>query len=359
MGKQYQYLYGHLTQEEKDRYAQMFGHEFTDELAQLDRTGAQIQQVELPRAGEAARNAAGKKKAGAYCPLLQTVNRALQTFQTQNYIREERLGQRTDLDSYMKGLSWLSDVIKGLDDKKHEAFSSDGYRTLVQSGREYRQLEKSSLKSLFLTPIVFALIWFGLYRLFTADFMPGFLAKPVWENISYILIIVICIGIIIVCLSAGAGFIGSVIAGVLITGVLAGGSAFGMGLFLKVVPAVAPAFEQADEYISVLFFPLLVILVIATVAMVPPAFKNLKAVGKGAKMRARLEEIRRNLIKVSWERTIFGVILETADVCEDGSGSLTKYSEKEAAEIIKRVREYFTPLCEDFDSAKNAVQAAK
>ena len=31
----------------------------------------------------------------------------------------------------------------------------------------------------------------------------------------------------------------------------------------------------------------------------------------------------------------------------------------EAAEIIKRVREYFTPLCEDFDSAKNAVQAAK
>lgn len=359
MEKQYQYLYGHITEEEKKRYAGMSAQELKSELAQLDREGAQIQQTELPRASEAGRSAAGKKKAGAYCQMLQTVNRALQIFQTQNYIRETGLRQQADLNCYMNGLSWLSDVIKNLGDGKREAFASEGYRALTENGRKYQELEESSLKSLVFTPLIFALIWFGLYKLFTADFMPGFLAKPVWENVSYILMVVICIGIIILCLAGGLGFIGSVIAGVVIAAILAWVSAFGMELFLKLVPAVAPAFEQANEYIGILLFPLLLILILVTVVMVPSAFTHFKAIGKKSKMRAKLDEIRRNLIKEAWGRTIYGVVMETADVCEAGTGSISKYNDKEAAEIIKRIREYFGPLCEDYDKARNAVQSAK
>ena len=198
--------------------------------------------------------------------------------------------------------------------------------------------------------LVFSLIWFGLYKLFTADFMPELLARPIWKDASIAVLVILCIALIILGLVAKVGFIMTLILSAIIVSVLAAISMYGFALVLKLIPAVAPAFENAHEYVAVLCFPVFLILLIATIANVPSVIKNIKAIGKKRKMRAKAENIRKNLLNKAWEAN---------EAWKDGSDGLTKYSAEEATEIIKQVREYFTYLCDGYDSARNIVKAAQ
>lgn len=138
--QQYQYLYGHISEEERIQFSKMSSQELSREIQHLDTTWTQNHRPNLARSRDAGKNTADKKKAGAYCSLLQAVSQTLQMFQTKNYIKETCLKEKPNLNSYLNGLVWLSDVTKNLRDEKRDAFSSDGYRDILKNKEDYQRL---------------------------------------------------------------------------------------------------------------------------------------------------------------------------------------------------------------------------
>ncbi len=147
-------------------------------------------------------------------------------------------------------------------------------------------------------------------------------------------------------------------AGVALSYVVAAIAKYGTILILKLVPGIAPAFENASEQVYILFFPVFLILLLFTVLLIIGIVtENGGAVGKKKKLEDQLSKIRGRFSGLEREHQIYGLIVELAELCKTyardkgSAGNLRKLSWQDATNVTDQIIQYFRPVRNGYDDA--------
>ncbi len=146
--------------------------------------------------------------------------------------------------------------------------------------------------------------------------------------------------------------------GVALSYVVAAIAKYGTILILKLVPGIAPAFENASEQVYILFFPVFLILLLFTVLLIIGIVtENGGAVGKKKKLEDQLSKIRGRFSGLEREHQIYGLIVELAELCKTyardkgSAGNLRKLSWQDATNVTDQIIQYFRPVRNGYDDA--------
>ena len=147
-------------------------------------------------------------------------------------------------------------------------------------------------------------------------------------------------------------------AGVALSYAVAAIAKYGTILILKLVPGIAPAFENASEQVYILFFPVFLILLLFTVLLIIGIVtENVGAVGKKKKLEDQLSKIRGRFSGLEREHQIYGLIVELAELCKTyardkgSAGNLRKLSWQDATNVTDQIIQYFRPVRNGYDDA--------
>lgn len=166
-----------------------------------------------------------------------------------------------------------------------------------------------------------------------------------------------CLSMVILFICTLGFFVGGAL-GVALSYVVAAIAKYGTILILKLVPGIAPAFENASEQVYILFFPVFLILLLFTVLLIIGIVtENGGAVGKKKKLEDQLSKIRGRFSGLEREHQIYGLIVELAELCKTyardkgSAGNLRKLSWQDATNVTDQIIQYFRPVRNGYDDA--------
>lgn len=347
---QYEYndIYQHISDQERAETARMSKPELAAKVKQLD-ADEKVNLTALTQACDEGKKAGGE---GAYHKLAEAAAKTLHSFQLKNYIAETYLGQHPDLNGYIGALSWVAGAMEGIDeDDRPGAFASADYRRLMKREKKYHALEESSLTALILGILLPLLFWIAVHQMFTSDWMAGVLAISWMGDFSYAVLVILALVAIIFLVQCGLGLIWGTVIGVVGVGVLGMLSQYGFGLVIKLIPSIAPTFENAQPGVTMLCFPVYVILVIVTLFLVLGTLAaHLQVIGKKGKLKKLRAQIAASLPALEEEFSAYGMIMDLTDICEAGvrwegeDKNLTKYTREQVISMTDRIRRSFDKL---------------
>lgn len=230
------------------------------------------------------------------------------------------------------------------------------YRQLQSTVRQYEATQKSTLLGTFFPPALFAAVWVLLIRWIGTPGFAAFVAKPVWEEVSYAAFVVLFFVFAFGVAAVGGGLIGGAVGGVVLD-ILA--MLFSVYVFGPLIAKLVPPLENvASAYVYLLvFFAALVLILLTLFCGLVPLLNGLGSVGKKGRLRGLRKKLARQLAALAGERRLYGELVDMSVICEaklrwEGA-SYAGLPRKEASyQKLRSVRGFFRELCQCFDRAE-------
>lgn len=234
---------------------------------------------------------------------------------------------------------------------------SPGYRQLQSTLNRYENTKKSTLPGTILPPAIFAVIWYLLLRWIGSPGFADFVAKPMWEEVSYAayLILFFVFGFGVMKLFGAnllVGIIGGLVLDVLVM-------LFSIYIFVPLLTKLVPALENiASEYSYLLVFLVAALLVWLTFSWgLAPFLNGLGAFGKNGKLRRLRKTLEKQLAAVAKERQLYGQLAEMSVICEaqlrwEDASFAALPKKAEACKKLRNVRVFFRQQCQWYDRAQ-------
>ncbi len=230
---------------------------------------------------------------------------------------------------------------------------------------------------MFLSIALFALCWFGIYKLLTAPGAAVILGKPIWDELSSGVSAVLFI-VLFVMLISRKGFIVSGVLSFVITLAYMTLAVYPFAWLVNLIPPLAGALEPCSQYAHILGMTLLIVTCIPIVRAVK---NNTEALGKKKKLSAIFAEMDQNYRCSFPYHEKYGLMYEVACVVDrfmkNGEyseenmpfeshrvgifldTSLGRYSEAKARKEVDEILNYCKSMTEDYDWAKSVYDRIK
>lgn len=241
--------------------------------------------------------------------------------------------------------------------RQKEQLVSPEYRQLQSTLGQYENTKRSTLPGTLVPPAIFAAIWYLLLRWTGTPGFADFVAKPMWEEVSYAVYLVLffVFGYIVAKLF-GANLLVSIIGG-LVLDVLV--MLFSIYIFVPLLTKLVPALENiASEYSYLLVFLVAALLVWLTFSWgIAPFVNGLGAFGKEGKLRRLRKKLEGQLTAVAGERRLYGQLVDMAVICAaqlrwENASFAALPKKDEACKKLRNVRIFFRQQCQTYDRAQ-------
>lgn len=238
--------------------------------------------------------------------------------------------------------------------RQREQLLSPGYRQLQSTLGKYENTKRATLPGTLVPPAVFAAIWYLLLWWIGSPGFADFVAKPMWEEVSYAvyLILFFVFGFLVMKMFGAnllVGIIGGLVLDVLVM-------LFSIYVFVPLLAKLVPALENiASEYSYLLVFLAAALLVWLTFSRgIAPFVNGLGAFDKEGKMRRLRKKMEGQLSAVAAERRLYGQLVDMAVICAAQlrweNVSFAALPEKGAAcNKLRNVRIFFRQQCQTYD----------
>lgn len=230
------------------------------------------------------------------------------------------------------------------------------YRQLQDTLEKYENTKKATLFGMLLPAALFTAIWVLLIRWMGTPGFASFVAKPVWEEVSYAAFLVLFFVFGFCVMAVGGGLIGGVIGGVVLDVLAMLFSIYVFGpLMTKLIPALGGV---ASGYVYLLVFLLALALVLLTFFCgLVPFLSHFGAVSKKSRLKNLCKKLKRLLPALAEERQIYGRLVDMSVICEAKmrweDASYAGLPRGEASyRKLRAVRDFFRELCRCYDRAQ-------
>lgn len=355
---EYKYLYKNLSDAKRSGLDALSEKERNAQIKKLNEEWDKTDYKGLLEESKAAVDAAKKNDSNAFHNFWNKLRWVLINAQTENYIVHILRGGKQNLSKYDSSMLCLSDVLADLNEEQKQRMPSEKYRSFIAGAQKFEDTANASLVKLIFWPVFFLLLWIGVYRLFSAPFMAQVLSWGVWQNLIYIVLLIIVMGVIVLCVTNGTGFLLAFVIGIVGVAIIAVVAQYAVTWVISLFPAIDANFENAGEFTALLFFIIILILCMITIVTLISTFStHYKAIGKGMKKRMQLSSLQKDAKSLEEERNLYGLIVETAVLCE--ADARWEQDSQEKAQKIASVREFFKELCDGYDNTKKVADTRK